>query len=545
MRLHILRTISIDPVVEKILENYIGNPQLPQVTLSDFNGVPDGLIGNSLYESKNENLNLAITLWLEPKNFDSADEMIEEIRTIVGLGLAKSKGLVIINTLISPNVVIGNRTDNDSEFLYRVNFWIKNLSQTEPRIRICDWAQIFSDFGIERCIDTRFWYLYKQPFTALFYNEYARMLSDCILLDQKILKVIVLDCDNTLWGGVVGESGADNILLGLGEYPGNVFSDFQKKLKLLTRNGVLLALCTKNNESDILEVFEKNPNQILKMEDFASTRINWKNKAANIQSISAELNLGLDSFLFIDDSIFEISLVKSEIPNINTLLVPKSHHKLIYEFDRALSNFRFSNETDSSGRHQHYKSESSRKAELANFESLDEFLDSIGMILTIREFNLSDLSRVHELAQRTNQFNASLKRFTKFELEELIDDPCRQAFTLRVQDKYGEYGLVGFLGLESRDDRVLIDSFLLSCRVLGRRVEHAFLSRILTTPKLQSGNSEVSVRFIPTAKNTQVAEFLTSVGFHWNPQDERFVISRDTDFSVSLPYPNNYEINLE
>ena len=283
-----MRTISIDPVVEKILENYIGNPQLPQVTLSDFNGVPDELIGNSLHESKNENLNLAITLWLEPSNFDSADEMIEEIRTMVGLGLSKSKGLVIINTLISPNVVIGNRTDNDSEVLYRVNSWIKSLSQTEPRIRICDWAQIVSNFGIERCIDTRYWYLYKQPFTALFYTEYARMLSDCISLDQKILKVIVLDCDNTLWGGVVGESGADNILLGLGEYPSNVFSDFQKKLKVLTRNGVLLAMCTKNNKSDILEVFEKNPNQILKLEDFVSTRINWENKASNIATSMVE-----------------------------------------------------------------------------------------------------------------------------------------------------------------------------------------------------------------------------------------------------------------
>lgn len=540
-----MRTISIDSVVEKILENYIGKPQLPEVTLSNFNGVPDELIGNSLHESKNENLNLAITLWLEPNNFDSSDEMIEEIRTMVGLGLSKSKGLVIINTLISPNVVIGNRTDNDSEVLYRVNSWIKSLSQTEPRIRICDWAQIISNFGIEQCIDTRYWYLYKQPFTALFYTEYARMLSDCIFLDQKILKVIVLDCDNTLWGGVVGELGADNILLGLGEYPSNVFSDFQKKLKVLTRNGVLLAMCTKNNESDILEVFEKNPNQILKLDDFVSTRINWENKASNIKSISAELNLGLDSFLFIDDSSFEISLVKSEIPSINTLLVPKFHHKLIYEFDKVLSNFRFNAETDSSERYRHYKSESSRKVELANFESLDEFLNSIGMILTIREFSSSDLPRVHELAQRTNQFNTSLKRFTKLELEDLMNDSCRQAFTLRAQDKYGDYGLVGFLGLESRDDKVLIDSFFLSCRVLGRRVEHAFLSRILTNSISQSDDFEISVRFIPTAKNTQVAEFLTSAGFHWKPQDENFIISRDIHSSVSLPYPNNYEIRLE
>ena len=545
LRLHILRTISIDPIVERLLKNQTGNSQLSQVTLSDFNGVPDDLFDNNLSKSKVEVFNLAITLWLESKNFDSADQMIEEIRIMVELGLSKTTGLLIINTLISQDIVIGNQTTSDDEILHKVNFWIKNLSQTEPRIRICDWAQILSDFGIERCIDTRYWYLYKQPFTELFYIEYARMLSACLFLDCKILKLIVLDCDNTLWGGVVGESGADNILLGLGEYPGNVFSDFQKKLKSLTRYGILLALCSKNNESDVIEVFKNNPNQILKLEDFAATRINWGNKAENIRSISDELSLGLDSFLFIDDSMFEISLVKSEIPEINTLLVPESHHKFIKEFDKALSKFIVNSKIDSSGRLEHYKSENSRKAGLAHFRSLDEFLNSIEMTLTIREFNLSDLSRVHELVQRTNQFNTSLKRFSKFELEELIKNTYRKNFTLRAHDKYGDYGLVGFLGFESRDKKVMIDAFLLSCRVLGRRVEHAFLSRIVTSPIFPSNDPDIFVKFAPTAKNTQVADFLISTGFHWSQEEESFRTSGVSNLDEFLGYPHNYKIEME
>lgn len=358
-------------------------------------------------------------------------------------------------------------------------------------------------FGIERSLDDRKWYLYRQPYTEIFWNELAQQLA-AILNGQKTAskKCIIVDCDNTLWGGIVGEDGLVGIALG-DDFPGSAFRDFQHQLLTLRSQGILIALCSKNNEADVWEVFDRHDGMVLKRDHVVSHRINWNDKVSNICSIAKELNIGLDSLVFVDDSAFEIGHIRQALPMVTCLEVPSD----IALFSQTISSFRLFDQ-------EHISEEDRVRSEMMVQErerrglsvamGPDEFRKSLGLIVEILECRPEHVARVTQLINKTNQFNLTTRRKTAAEVVALCDDASWDVLGIRVADRFGDYGLVGVVLLHQTLKTVEIETFLLSCRVLGRGVEEAIFAKIADIARI-AGAHEIVGDYIPTKKNAMVS----------------------------------------
>lgn len=318
----------------------------------------------------------------------------------------------------------------------------------------------------------------------------------------------MLDLDNTLWGGVLGEDGIDGVKIG-GDYPGKAFLYFQEALAQLKRYGVILAVCSKNNEGDVLELWDKNPFMVLKKEDFAAWRINWDNKVDNIVALSEELNIGLDSMVFVDDNPAERELVKQSLHMVAVPDFPKQPYMLPVFFKYLLDHyFRVYSVTDEDCRKtEQYKANALRARAKMHFNDFTEYLRSLGMKLTIQQLNDFNLQRIAQMAQKTNQFNLTTRRYSDNDIRMMNDAGC-DIWSLAVADKFGDNGVTGLIIV--RNDN--IDTFLLSCRILGRGIEYAFLKYILLLLKAR-GMEKVYAQYVPTAKNHQVSDFYDRCGF--------------------------------
>jgi FkbH-like protein len=348
------------------------------------------------------------------------------------------------------------------------------------------------------------------PYTSLFYAALATILARRIhALVSLPRKVIVLDCDNTLWKGVVGEEGTAGIAIP------PAWNALQRFMVELSGRGFLLCLASKNDEADVLDVFEHRPDMVLKREHLVSWRVNWQSKPENMRSLAAELNLGLESFIFIDDNPLECAQVRAACPEILTLRLPiegeiTSFLDHVWAFDR----FRLT--TEDRERTAMYQQEVERGRFLKQALTIEEFLAGLELEIKISEPARSQLARVAQLTQRTNQFNFTTIRRTDGEVERLAELglECR---IVEVSDRFGDYGLVGVMIAGERAGALAIDTFLLSCRVLGRGVEHHML-RTLGEMADERGLSQVSATLITTRKNLPAFQFLESVCAPWRQE---------------------------
>jgi FkbH-like protein len=359
-------------------------------------------------------------------------------------------------------------------------------------------------FGIERSLDERKWYLYRQPYTEMFWNELAQQLAN-IFVRQKVAskKCIIVDCDNTLWGGIVGEDGLEGIALGE-DFPGSVFRDFQHQLLTLRSQGVMVALCSKNNEADVWEVFDRHDGMLLERDHVVSHRINWNDKASNICSIAEELNIGLDSLVFVDDSPFEIGHIREVLPMVTCLQVPID----VAKFPQTIGSFRLFDQ-------EHISEEDRVRSEMMIRErerrdlsvemNPDEFRKALGLIVEIFECRPEHVMRVTQLINKTNQFNLTTRRKTAAEVVALCGDASWDVLAIRVADRFGDYGLVGVVLLHRIRKTVAIETLLMSCRVLGRGVEEAIFAKIAEIART-AGAHEIIGEYIPTKKNAMVSE---------------------------------------
>jgi FkbH-like protein len=318
-------------------------------------------------------------------------------------------------------------------------------------------------------------------------------------------KVIALDCDNTLWKGVCGEDGAMGVTIGPAY---RALQDFV----LAQRNaGMLVCLCSRNNEEDVWRVFEKNPGMILKREDFVSSRINWQPKSENLRSLSAELQLGMDSFIFLDDSAVECGEVEARCPEVLTLKLPDRES----DFKRFLSHVwafdHLKTTEEDRQRNDLYARDAERKQLRAQSMCLEDFLAGLEIQLEFLPLTKTNLPRVAQLTQRTNQFNFTSVRHSESEVEQLCFTGNAECLVIRLRDRFGDYGLVGAVIFQRRPGRLDVDNFLLSCRALGRRVEHRMLSYLGRIAK-EEGREKVRINFVPTTKNKPARDFLESIG---------------------------------
>ena len=354
----------------------------------------------------------------------------------------------------------------------------------------------------------RGWYLAKNPFGNEVFRLAAKEIKAALrALGGKSKKLVVVDLDGTLWGGILGDVGWENLVIGGHDAIGEAFVDFQRELKALRQRGILLALSSKNDEAAVLEAMDKHPEMILRKEDFVAWRINWSDKATNIAELVAELNIGLDAVVFLDDNPAERLRIAEALPQILVPELPDDKMQLA-TFLRDLDCFDpgFISDTDRA-RTQLYHLDQKREVLRSTMQSLDEWLKRLETRLTIESLNDQNGDRALQLLNKTNQMNLSTRRLTDSELRTWANTPQNQFWTVRLTDHFGDSGLIGLVSLTYSADRGRITDFVLSCRVMGRKVEEAMLYHVIMHAK-KLGLASLEAEYLATTKNGPCLKFL-------------------------------------
>lgn len=404
---------------------------------------------------------------------------------------------------------------------------------------VFDYAQLVREFGQRDWQDPKLWYLGRIPISREAQIHTGHRLARYIRAAKfPTNKCLVLDLDNTLWGGVVGEDGVGGIALGE-EYPGSVYKAFQRHVASLRDRGILLAIASKNNESDVVEAFEKHSDFILKLDDFAARQIHWDDKAISLKTIADELNIGTDSLAFFDDSPVEREWIKSQMPEVTVIEVPDDAmaYAAALEDSGAFDNLSLSSEDLQ--RPEMYRQESNRRELQMSNVSPDEFFSQLEMTATIGVLDSNTLPRVAQLVAKTNQFNLTNKRHTAPDLEAMTKCGALGLW-MRLRDRFGDNGLVAVavaipVPAESSDStKWKIDTFLMSCRVAGRKVESAFLG-VLCNLVRDRGGKTITGEYISTSKNGMVSKFYQNHGFKRQDDEGRYWKLNLADSKVPIP----------
>jgi FkbH-like protein len=397
------------------------------------------------------------------------------------------------------------------------------ICRAQPGVFIFDLARCAAEYGLRGWVDARLLHLARVPWSAGAQIAVARSLARHLRAAfVPSAKVLVLDLDGTLWGGVLGEDGLGGIALG-DEYPGNVFKAFQRYLLALKNRGVLLALASKNNAADVDEVFARHADLVLHRADFAAVQIHWKAKSESLRAIAAELNVGLDALVFFDDSPYERAEVRAALPTVQVIEVPPSPLNYIAALEESECFDRLTLSAEDRQRTQLYQAQAERAAAQARAGTAEEFLRGLQLVATIGEVDADTLPRVAQLLAKTNQFNLTTRRHGAAEIQAMIEAGAI-ALWLRLTDRFGDHGLVGVAIAVREGSAARIDTLLLSCRVLGRGVETALLAELCR----RLGSGRVIGEYLPTAKNAQVADFYPRHGF---------IACGENRWSLALPSP--------
>jgi FkbH-like protein len=394
-----------------------------------------------------------------------------------------------------------------------LNNFLRTALLNIPNAYYVDLNLCLSRVGGKSFYDDRYWHIGRAPYSLEALREIASEDFKYVRsLKGKTRKCLVLDCDNVLWGGVIGEDGISRIRLGK-TYPGSPYLEFQEEVVNLHSRGILVALCSKNNAQDVWDVFRNHPDMILKEEHIVAAEINWEDKATNLQRIAANLNIGLDSLVFADDSEFEVNLVKGALPEVAVLHLPKDKS---VEYRGMLSSCGLFDtlivSAEDRERGLMYKAEAQRKQLQGHAQDLVTYLTSLEMCIEVRFADDFDLPRIAQLTQKTNQFNLTTKRYSEADIKRYMEAMDVDVFSLRLRDKFGDSGLVGVCIMRYIQQKATIDTMLLSCRVLGRGVEDFLVVQALGLAR-QRGCDEVVGEFYPSAKNAQVKDFYPKQGF--------------------------------
>lgn len=429
-----------------------------------------------------------------------------------------------------------------SNVLMRMNLRLSENLDKASGIYLFD-AQRWVNIAGRNAFNPKLWYMGKIPFGNDVFIEAAKDIKSALRgISGDSRKLIVLDLDDTLWGGIVGDVGWEKLRLGGHDHIGEAFIDFQSELKALKNCGILLGIVSKNEEEIALEAINKHPEMVLKLDDFAGWKINWKDKAQNIIDLVSDLNLGLQSVVFIDDNPAERERVRAALPEV---LVPEwPENKMLYKstllsqrcFDTPLLS------KEDAGRTKMYALERKRKELKKNVDSLDEWLKNLRIKIKVEELSDENLPRTAQLLNKTNQMNLTTRRMMDSELAKWVEGENHKLWTFRVSDKFGDSGLTGIISLEVTDKMGKIEDFILSCRVFGRYAEEAMLSTVVRYGQI-IGLDEIFAKYNSTARNKPCLRFLERSGLEHNG-DNVFVWKVKNDYKIP-PYieiENNWEV---
>ncbi|MBR3100583.1 MAG: HAD-IIIC family phosphatase [Muribaculaceae bacterium] len=441
------------------------------------------------------------------------DTYIEKFKMVLSR-VEQDKQIVVFTLypLANTNIVSGN-TDL-LLVIENFNCQVAEISKEHKNVRIVDFSEFTRRYPQEELVNWKFFFISQtllSPKLAKDFNRWWQRTECELALKRK--KCLVLDLDNTLWGGVLGEEGVAGIKIG-GDYPGKAFTYWQQALMNLKNSGVMLAVCSKNNEQDVFEVWDKNPYLILRKDNFVAWRINWQDKATNLQELAAELNIGLDSMVFVDDNPAERELIKQLLPMVEVPEFPAKPYQLMDFFRRLVEDyFRvYSVTNEDLKKTEQYKANAQRAAEQTKFSDFDDYLRSLDVKIDILPLDLFNLPRVAQMTQKTNQFNLTTHRYTENDIQQMANEGAL-IYVISVSDKFGDSGITGEIILRPKDkESMIIDTLLLSCRILGKGIEFAFLDVILNL-LVAKGIKSVEASYVKTAKNAQVADFFDRAGF--------------------------------
>lgn len=440
--------------------------------------------------------------------------MEEIIHTISSKSNAK---IILFNYLEINDGVFGNFSAKlDISFitqLRKINIAISELAQTTKNLFINDIVSLQTQFGTAFIIDSKFYINSDIAFSLDFLPHLAKNTLDIIKsIEGKINKCLILDLDNTLWGGIIGDDGVEGIQIGqLGI--GKAFTELQQWFKQLKERGIILTICSKNTEAIAKEPFISHPEMVLKLDDIAVFIANWETKVDNIRHIQSILNIGFDSMVFIDDNPFERNLVKENIPQIHAPDLPEDPSDYL-NFLRALNLFETASFTSEDSERTHlYQEDAKRQVFKKSFLNEGEYLAGLAMTSKIESFNKFNIPRVAQLTVRSNQFNLRTKRYSEVEIEQIANSKKHTCMSFTLSDKFGDHGLIAVVILEMKNPNDLfIDTWLMSCRVLKRGMESFVLNEIVSIAK-ELGCEKVIGEYIPTPKNEIVSNHYKDLGF--------------------------------
>lgn len=433
-----------------------------------------------------------------------------------------------INANIQANIIQTLFIENDdkvfgnlgykipSSFIYQVksiNLGLMEMASSYGNVFMYDPNELLFRMTYDRVVDVSQYCNSKLAFSLTALPEIAYGVVGIVQAKLGLVKkAIILDLDNTLWGGVIGDDGLDGIEIGnLGI--GYAYSDFQLWLKQLQQRGILLCICSKNNEDIAKEPFEKHPDMILRLEDIAVFVANWEDKASNIKKIQQILNIGMDSFVFIDDNPYERDIVRQLLPEVTVPNMP-SDPALYKEYLISLNLFEtVSYSAEDIERTKQYREESARKTSMEQFIDINEFLKSIEMKGNCERFDEFHIPRIAQLTQRSNQFNLRTIRYSEADIKNICDSNKYISLYYTLSDKFGDYGLVSVVIMQKENDEVLfVDTWLMSCRVLKRGMEEFVVNSFVLKAK-QAGFRKIIGEYIPTKKNAMVKDIYEDFGF--------------------------------
>ncbi|MBN2559851.1 MAG: HAD-IIIC family phosphatase [Phycisphaerae bacterium] len=450
-----------------------------------------------------------------------ADHLVEKwlarLESAVRSFRAHSSAYILIQNYdlpASPSLGIADRAAAVSQatIIDRANEGLASLAASLDNVYVMDYDALVARHGRLAWTDRRMAYYARIAVASKYYwplaGFFIRHMRPLYGLSKKVL---VLDADNTLWGGVVGDVGVDGIALGH-DYPGNTYVAFQRRVLELYNRGIVLCIASKNEPGSVDEVLEKHPDMVLRAKHFAAMRIDWNHKPDNLRAMAADLNLGLDSFVFVDDSAVECELMRQSLPEVETIHLPEEPalYAAVIESLDCFDQWAISAEDKKRG--QLYKAQASRQALQSSTTDLPTFYRQLGMRITLSVDCPAHVARASQMTNRTNQFNMHTLRCSEDDIRRFVAADDYKVLTLALEDRFGDNGIVGLAVVRRASDEWTLHIFLMSCRVLGRTVEQTFVGWIAGQAREAGGKRLVGL-FKATAKNKPFAGFYRNRGF--------------------------------
>jgi FkbH-like protein len=445
------------------------------------------------------------------------EEVIGEIEGLIDAFRVRSSAPLLVQNLLPPSYPIFGVGDANLPFgqrqqVRRINARLAEICRERPGVYVVDYEGLVARHGALAWHDERLRFFAQLPIDKRMFlplaREYAKIVN---ILQGGAKKCVVLDLDNTLWGGIVGEDGVDGIKLDT-VYPGSAYKGFQQALRALGERGVLLAVASKNNPADVDEVFDKHPHMVLTKGDFAALQIGWHPKSQMVETIADELAIGLEHIVLIDDNPVECAEVSSALPMVRTVVFPRQPEQFaaVLAEEGLFDALQFSKEDRNRARL--YKQRAAAENLRGKAANLEDFYRSLEMEIVIEPVEARSLSRTAQLTQKTNQLNLTTYRYNEADIATRLDDPSWDCCTVTVRDRFGDNGIIGVMLAQHSADRLILDTFLMSCRVIGRTVETAMLAHLCDVAE-RFGARYVEATLIPTAKNLPVRPLLPNHNF--------------------------------